>query len=101
VFYCNIEDSAGCRGREWDLFSDDITNDVSHCMTTTHFLNSNLDFFFVIRVIDEDYKSSNFCYAYPDLPVSSMVTMYSSPTFIGFLGAFDPPKRSLLFSYLS
>jgi hypothetical protein len=30
-----------------------------------------------------------------------MVTMYSSPTLIGFFGAFDPPKRSLFFSYLS
>jgi hypothetical protein len=29
----------------------------------------------------------------PCLPISSIVTMYSSPTLIGVLGAFAPPKR--------
>ena len=32
-------------------------------MTTTHLLNSNLDFFSGILVIDEDYKASNFGYS--------------------------------------
>lgn len=33
----------------------------------------------------------------PLLPISSIVTIYSSPTLTGFLGAFKPPKRLLFF----
>ena len=78
-----------------------LLNDNSHCMITTNLLNSNLKPFSRVRVINKDYKASDFRYSCARLLVSSMVTMYSSPTLIGFLGAFDPPKRSLFFSYLS
>ena len=50
----------GWIGREWDLLCDNSTNDVSHCMTTTHLLNSNLNPFSRIRIIDKDYKASDF-----------------------------------------
>ena len=72
------------------------TNDVSHCVITTHLLNSNLSPFSWIRIIDKDYKAFDFGYSVPDLLVSSIVTIYFSPTLIGFLGAFDPTKRLLL-----
>ena len=37
----------------------------------------------------------------PCFPICSMVTMYSSPTLIGVVGAFDPQKRLFLYSYFS
>jgi hypothetical protein len=39
------------------------SDDASHCMTATHLLNSNLNPFFRIRIINKDYKTSNFGYA--------------------------------------
>ena len=78
------------------------TNYVSHCMIATHLLNSDPNPFSRVRVINKDYRASNFLATpVPDLLVSSIVTRYSSPTLIGFFGDFDPPKRSLFFSYLS
>ena len=40
-------------------------NDVSHCMTTTHLLISNLNPFSRVRVINKDYKASNFGHSCP------------------------------------
>lgn len=39
------------------------TNDVSHCMIATHLLNSNLYPFSRVRVINKDYKASDFGYS--------------------------------------
>jgi hypothetical protein len=60
-----------------------ITNDASNCMITTHSPGFEL--------LTRTTKPLILATPVPDLLVSSMVTMYSSPTLIGFLGVFDPP----------
>jgi hypothetical protein len=39
------------------------TNNISHCMITTNLLNPNLNPFFLVRVINKDYKASDFGYS--------------------------------------
>ena len=77
------------------------TNDVSHSMIETHLLDSDLTLSPGFELLTRTTKPLILATPVPDLLVSSMVTMYSSPTLIGFFGDFDSPKRSLFFSYLS
>jgi hypothetical protein len=58
----NIESSTAWRGRGI-LFVILLLNDVSDRMIATHLLNSNLNPFSGIGVINKDYKASNFGYA--------------------------------------
>jgi hypothetical protein len=72
----------------------------SHCICASYLRNSNHNPMSEIRIVDKDETPLSLATPVPSLPISSMVTMYSS-TLTGVLGAFDPPKRLPLFSSFS